>query len=231
MSSSHDDTERKQCLEFVDQILAESADSHASEILFRQEPERVQVFFLVDGKYEKHMTIPVAYWDLVKYILRNNYFEKDQYQLKHANVLCLFTWAEDQTGNWRLTIQRRDVPGIRRDHIEDVFRAFEEPVWDAVKSIFLAILNMALEQDHDEIRMELDGPVVDVGYFQNAIQRTNLTISSDSYDALARLIGENYLAFGFMIREFRAREYLIRLKELNEDDVAPRIVLEIEEFT
>jgi hypothetical protein len=33
-----------------------------------------------------------------------------------------------------------------------------------------------------------------------------------------------------MSREFREKEYLIRLTELNEDEVAPKIVLHVEEL-
>jgi len=230
MSVPLDDTERKQCLAFVDQILTEAAGSRASEILFRTEAERVQTFFMIDGKYEKNLAIPKTYWDLVLRILRNDYFDTGQYQLPYQGNLCVFEWNEDNSGIIKIPVTRKPIPGQRRDRIEDIFRSFEDPSWDAVKSIFLSILNLALEQGNDEVILELDGQVVDVGYFHRGIQRTNMTISSDSYDALTRLIGENYLAFGFMTREFREKEYLIRLKELNEDFIAPRIRLEIEQL-
>ncbi len=230
MTLPPDDTDRRQCVAFVDQIFSEAASGHATEILFRTESERIQTFFLIDGKYEKSLTIPRSYWDLFKHILLEDYFDEGFYQVAHKGVLSTFGWNERAPGMIRIPITRQDVPGRRRGRIDDIFRSFEEPSWDAVKSIFLSILNFALEQGYDQVNMELDGQVVDIGYFKHDIQRTNLTISSDSYDALARLIGENYLAFGFMTREFREKEYLVRLKELNEDVVAPRIVLEIEDL-
>ncbi len=231
MTTPSDDTDRKQCLAFVDQILVEAAESRATEILFRTEAERVQTFLLVDGKYEKGLAIPKAYWDLVRHIFLTDYFDTGQYQLRFQGTLCVFEWNQENRGIIRVPIIRKSVPAGRRDRIEDVFRAFEDPSWDSVKSIFLSILNLALEQGFDEIVMELQGQVVNIGYYKDRILRTNMTISSDSYDALARLIGENYLAFGFMTREFREKEYLVRVKELNENEVAPRIWLQIEELT
>ncbi len=230
MSYPSDDTERKQCVAFVDQILTEAADSRASEILFRPETERVQTFSLVDGKYEKGLAIPMPYWDLIRQILKTDYFGTGQHQLQYQGIQCIFEWKEDKSDVIRMPITRKPIPGQRRDRIEDIFRTFEDQSWDAVKSIFLSILNLALEQGFTEIIMELDGQVVDVRYFREKIQKTNMIISSDSYDALTRLIGENYLAFGFMTREFREKEYLIRIKELNEDIVNPKTWIEIEEL-
>jgi hypothetical protein len=92
------------------------------------------------------------------------------------------------------------------------------------------VLNLALEQKFDGIVMELDGQVVNIHYTRDCIRKTTMVISSDTYDALSRLIGENYLAFGFMTKQFREKEYLIRLTELNEDIIAPKIRLEIEEL-
>jgi len=228
MSMPPDELERKECLAFVDQIFSESAESHASEILFRTETGRVQTFFLIDGKYEKRLTIPLAFWKQMRRLLESEYFDSGQYHLTYQGVLCIYEWVESDNGLVRVRITRKAVPGRRRDRIEDIFSAFEDPSWDSVKSIFLSILNLALEQGFNEIIMDLDGQVVDVGYFKDSHPKTNMTISSDSYDALTRLIGENYLAFGFMTREFREKEFLVRLKELNEDEVAPRIRLEIE---
>ncbi|MFH1514904.1 MAG: hypothetical protein ABIG42_05530 [bacterium] len=230
MTGHSDDTDRKQCTAFVDQILNEAAGSRATAILFRMEVERVQTFFMIDGKFEKSLAIPKTYWDLVKYILRSDYFDTGQYQLPYQGALCVFLWTEDDTGAIKLPITRKAIPGRRLDRIEDIFQQFEDRTWDAVKSIFLSILNLALEQGYDGVHMELDGPVVEISYYLEEEQKTGMTISSDSYDALARLIGENYLAFGFMTRNFREKEFLVRLKELNENDVAPRIRLEIEQL-
>jgi len=227
----YDDTERKQCVAFVEQILLDAAGGRASEVLFRTESERVQTFFMVDGKYEKNLAIPKAYWDLVKHIMTGDYFETGQYQLAYQGNLIVYEWTEDQTGIIRIPIIRKVVPGRRRDRIEDIFRSFEDQSWDAVKSIFLSILNMALEQGHNDVILELDGQVVDIRYYTDQILRTSMKISSDSYDALTRLIGENYLAFGFMTREFREKEFIIRVKELNEDEIAPKIWLQIEILT
>jgi len=226
-----DDTERKQCVAFVEQILMDAAGGRASEILFRPESERVQTFFLVDGKYEKNLAIPMAYWDLARNIMSGDYFETGQYQLAFQGNLIIYEWTQDPNGIIRIPITRRVVPGRRRDRLEDIFRSFEDQSWDAVKSIFLSILNLALEQGYSDVIMELDGQIVDIRYYTDQILKTSMTISSDSYDALTRLIGENYLAFGFMTRQFREKEYLIRLKELNEDQIAPKLWLQIEELT
>jgi hypothetical protein len=230
MRSQPDDTDRKQCVAFVDQILTEAAEGHATEILFRTETDRVQTFFLIDGKYEKRLAVPSTYWSLVRHILKSDYFDTGQYQLKYQGTFFVFDWTADNRGIIRIAVKRKAIPGQRRDRIEDIFRSFEDPSWDSVKSIFLSILNLALEQGFNEIVMDLDGQIVDIGYFRDGIQRTNMTISSDSYDALTRLIGENYFAFGFMTREFREKEYLVRLKALNENEIAPRIWLEVEEL-
>ena len=231
MSQPFDDTERKQCVAFVEQILLDAAGSRASEILFRTESERVQTFFMVDGKYEKNLAIPMTYWNLARSIMTADYFETGQYQLAYQGNLIVFQWTEDPNGIIRMPITRKSVPGRRRDKIEDIFRSFEDESWDAVKSIFLSILNLALEQEYSDVILELDGQVVDIRYYTDQILKTSMTISSDSYDALTRLIGENYLAFGFMTRQFREKEYLVRLKELNDDEVAPKIWLQIEELT
>jgi hypothetical protein len=230
MTGPSDDTDRKQCIGFVNQILTDAVECRATEILFRAEPARIQSFYLVDGKYEKNLTIPKTYWDLARHILRSDYFDSGQYQIQYQGELCIFEWSEDENGVIRLKISRKPIPGQRIDRIEDIFRQFEDPSWDAVKSIFLSVLNLALEQGYDEIILELDGATVEIQYFLNGTQKTGMTISSDSYHALTRLIGENYFAFGFMTRDFREKEYLVRLKELNEEKVAPRIRLEIEEL-
>ncbi|HDS29950.1 MAG TPA: hypothetical protein ENN67_02780 [Firmicutes bacterium] len=225
-----DETERKQCIAFADQILNEAAESQAMEILFRSEKDRVQTFLLIDGNYEKSLAIPMPYWETILEILTTDYFETGQYQVHFQDTLCIYEWREDPTGLIRIKIQRKPAPGRRTDRIEDIFRAFEDRSWDAIKSIFLSILNLALEQKYTAIKLELFGQIVEIRYFRNGESGTSMTISSDSYDALTRLIGENYFAFGFMTREFREKEYLIRLTELNEDEVAPRIRLEIEEL-
>ncbi len=225
-----DDTERKQCIAFAEQILNEAAAGRATEILFRDEKERVQTFQLIDGKYERGLAIPKSYWDPIRTILQTDYFETGQYQLRYQDTLCIFIWNEDPSGIIRVPIARKPAPGRRLNRIEDIFRSFEDKSWDAVKSIFLSVLNLALEQHYDGIVMELEGPIVEISYFLKDVKKTGMTISSDSYDALARLIGDNYFAFGFMIRQFREKEYLIRLVELNEDEVAPKIRMEIEEL-
>jgi len=231
MTGASDDTEKRQCLQFVEQILVDAASSRATNVLFRMEPERVQTFFHIDGKYEKNITIPLTYWEMICRILHEDYFESGQYQLPYQGNLCIFEWSAVEDDAIRLGISRKPIPGRRLDRLEDIFRQFEDPSWDAVKSIFLSILNLALEQGYDQVLMELDGQIVDIIYWSNGERGTSMTISSDSYDALTRLIGENYFAFGFMAREFREKEYIIRLKELNEDQIAPRISLEIEELT
>lgn len=228
MSIPSDDTERRQCVQFADQIFTDAASSRATEILFRVEDNRVQSFFMVDGKFEKSLAIPITYWDLIRHILQTDYFDTGQYQLKYQGVLCVFEWTEDDTGAIRIPITRKSIPGRRYDRLEDVFRSFEDPSWDAVKLIFLSILNLALEQEYDELNMELDGQVVEITYLSLGQLMTSMTISSDSYDALTRLISENYFAFGFMTREFREKEYLIRLKEEDHDTISPKIRLEIE---
>ena len=199
-------------------------------MLFRPERERVQTFFLIDGTYERGLSVPLSSWFQVSHILKTDYFVENQYRLFHQGYILIFEWTEDNYGTVRVKIQRVPVREQGIDKIEDVFRSFEDPAWNAVKSIFISILNLALEQGYDEIVMELDGQVVNITYSKNKRPKTGMIISSDTYDALSRLIGENYLAFGFMTREFRAKEYLIRLRELNDDMVAPRIRLEIEEL-
>jgi hypothetical protein len=228
MSIPVDDTQRKQCLAIVEQIFTEAAGSRATEILFRIEGQRIQSFFLVDGQYEKRLVIPIDNWDLVRHILKSDYFDNGHYQFPYQGNMCDFDWSEQDSGTVNLPIIRTPMAGRRADRLEDVFRAFEDATWDVVKSIMLSILNLALEQGYNEITMELFGQVVEITYYLNGNRMTSMKISSDSYDALTRLIGENYFAFGFMAREFRRKEYIIRLKELNEDLVAPRIRLEIE---
>ncbi len=230
MTLPSDETERKQCAAFAEQILSEASESRASEILFRQEKERMQTFLLLDGIYEKSLAIPMSYWDTIQEILKADYFETGQYQIHHQDELCIFEWSMNLDGTVKVEISRKPDPGRRIGRIEDIFRAFEDRSWDSVKSIFLSILNLALEQKYDSVSLELDGQIVEIRYFRNGETGTSMTISSDSYDALARLIGENYFAFGFMTRDFREKEYLVRLVELNEDDVAPRIRFEIEEL-
>jgi hypothetical protein len=231
MTLPPDETERRQCAAFADQILKEATDCQAAEVLIRPEKERVQTFLLLDGNYERGLAIPMAYWETILDILTHDYFETGQYQVHHQDQLCIYEWREDPTGVIRIRIQRKPAPGRRTDRLEDIFHSFEDRSWDAVKSIFLSILNLALEQKYNAVSLELYGQVVEIRYFRNGETGTSMTISSDSYDALARLIGENYFAFGFMTREFREKEYLVRLMELNDDDVAPRIRLEIEELT
>jgi len=228
--ATSDEIERQQWLQFVEQILADAASNRASEILFRPERERVQVFMLVDGKYEKGLTIPMGCWGLVIHILKEDYLTGGQHQLYFQGSLVDFQLHEDGTDVVRLKVARKPFLTRQTDGIEDIFRSFEDKSWDAIKSICLSILNLALEQKFDGITMELSGQVVNIEYRRKGEKMTSMMISSDTYDALSRLIGENYLAFGFMTREFREKEYLIRLKELNEDIVAPRIRLEIEEF-
>ncbi|MCX6645567.1 MAG: hypothetical protein NTY09_04305 [bacterium] len=228
MNLPYDDTERKQCVAFVDQIFTDAAGTRATEILFRVEDNRVQSFFMIDGKFDRSLTIPIAYWDLIKHILQKDYFSTGQHQLPYQGNICVFDWTEDDAGTIRLPITWKAIPGRRTDRLEDIFRSFEDPSWDAVKSIFLSILNLALAQDFDELRMALDGQIVEITYLRGGKLMTSMTISSDSYDALTRLIGENYFAFGFMTREFRSKEYLIRLKEQDKETVTPRIQLEIE---
>ena len=211
-------------------MLSDAAANRASEILLRVERERVQTFLLIDGKYEKSLTIPMSCWSLVHHILQVEYFRMGQYQLFYQGAVVVFEWNEDSHGVVRIKLARKPVPTRGRHGIEDIFRSFEDPSWDAIKSILLSILNLALEQRFNSLAMELNGVVVNINYFRDGELKTSMTISSDTYDALSRLIGENYLAFGFMTREFREKEYLIRLRELNEDVVAPRIRLEIEEL-
>lgn len=228
MNLPHDDTERKQCVAFVDQIFTDAADRRASEILFRVEDNKVQSFFMIDGKFERNLAIPFAYWDLIKHILLEDYFSTGQHQLPYQGNICVFDWSEDDGGTIRLPMTWKAIPGRRTDRLEDIFRSFEDPSWDAVKSIFLSILNLALAQDFDELRMELNGQIVEISYHRDGRMMTGMPISSDSYDALTRLITENYFAFGFMTREFKGREYLIRMKEQDKETVTPKIQLEIE---
>ena len=75
MTAPLDETDRKQCVAFVDQLLTEAAGGRATEVLFRSEDERVQTFLLVDGKYEKGLAIPASYWELILHIMRSDYFE------------------------------------------------------------------------------------------------------------------------------------------------------------
>jgi hypothetical protein len=228
--STSDEIERQQWLEFVERMLADAASSRAVEVLFRQERERVQTFFLIDGTYERGLSIPLSTWFEVSHVLKTDYFIGNQYRIFHRGNILIFEWTEDNYGSVRVKVQRVPVKDQGADQIEDVFRSFEDSDWNAIKSIFISILNLALEQRYDSIVMELDGQVVNIAYMKEGRPKTGMIISSDTYDALSRLIGENYLAFGFMTREFREKEYLIRLRELNEDMVAPRIRLEIEEL-
>ena len=230
MNKPPEDTDRDQSLSFVRQILIEAADGRATEIFFRPEKHRVQTFLLVDGRYQKGVAVPTSHWQLITSILRSDLFAHGQYELDRHETICVFDWHEDRTGVIRLRITRKPAPGRRQDRLDDVFTAFEERSWDAIKSLLLSILNLALEQGFDRIVLQLDGPIVEISYFSDGVKGTSMTISSDSYDSLVRLIGENYFAFGFMSREFREKEYLIRLTELNEDEVAPKIVLHVEEL-
>lgn len=228
MNLPYDDTERNHCAAFVDQIFTDAAGTRATEILFRVEENRVQSFFLIEGKFEKSLTIPIAYWDLIKHILQTDYFSTGQHQLPYQGNICVFEWSEDDAGAIRLPMTWKPVPGRRADRLDDIFRSFEDPTWDSVKSIFLSILNLALAQECNELRMKLDGQIVEISYLRDGKLITSMPISSDSYDALTRLIDENYFAFGFMTREFKGKEYLIRLKEEDSDTVSPKIRFEIE---
>lgn len=230
MNLPPEDTDRAQNLSFVRQILLEAADGRATEVFFRPEKHRVQTFLLIDGKYQKGVAVPISHWAQIISILRSDLFPHGCYEIDRDDTICVFDWHEDRTGVVRLRLTRKPAPDRGEEGLEDVFTSFEDRSWDAVKSILLSILNLALEQGFDTIVMELSGPTVEVSYLRDGEKGTSLTISSDSYDSLARLIGENYFAFGFMSREFREKEYLIRLTELNEDEVAPRICLEIEEL-
>lgn len=229
--TTSDEIERRQWTAFIEQTFTDAVMSRASEILFRVEKERVKLFFLIDGKYEKSIAVPLSCWETVHHILTTEYFKNGIYEGYHQGMVVTYEWMEDSFGTIRINISKRTIKFQSEDFIGDVFRSFEDRSWDSIKSIFFSILNFALEQQYNGIVMELDGSVVDIGYYKDGIQRTILTISSDVYDALSRLIGENYFAFGFMTREFRDKEYLLRLVELNEDVIAPRIKLEIEELS
>jgi len=231
MGLPSDDIERKQCREFIDRILKDAVVSRASEILFRSEKDRVQVFYLIDGKYEKNLAVPQTLWEQILSIFDTDYFENGSYEFTEQDIAHTFNPIEDAGGVVRFRLSRKPAGNRSVGELEDIFRVFEDEAWDGIKSIFLSVLNLALEQGYDEIHMELSGSVVQITYFLSGEKKTSMIISSDSYDALARLIGENYLAFGFMTREFRDKEYLVRLRELNEDLVAPRIRLEIEQLS
>jgi len=225
-----DEIEVKRSREYIEEILLEAAESSAGELLVRYEQPRVQTYSLIDGKYVKGKDLPIKDWNSFFYLLRYSYFDKDKYQIRGKEALYTFGWKDGMENVIRITISRSPLPQPKFDKIEDIFSEFEDQRWGAVKSIFLSILNLALEQNFNEIVMELHGETVEINYTRKNGQRTPMVISSDTYDALSRLIGEKYLAFGFMTTKFRDKEYLIRLAELNEDIVAPRIRLEIEEL-
>lgn len=228
MGIHSDDILRKECQAYVEQFLVDAASGQASEIIFRPQSDHVQAYVLIDGKYQKGPVIHVNYFPLFRQILHHQIFATGSYRVSLHEFLCIFEIEENNTGDLKLKIVRRPIPNGRRDTLEDIFRAFEHPSWDAIKSIFLSILNLALAKHYDSVHMELKGPIVEVRYIKGGTIGTQMSISSDSYDSLVRLIGDNYLAFGFMTRKFRDSEYLIRLTELNDDEVAPRIKLEIE---
>ncbi|HEX9743973.1 MAG TPA: hypothetical protein VGB30_00965 [bacterium] len=230
MGIPSDDIARSEYRLYVEQFLADTARGAASEVQFRPEGKEYRTWELIDGNFRKGPMIKSEDFALFREILKKEIFAGTSFRFTAKKHLCLIEMSEENDGTVCLTIVRRPVANGRTDALEDVFRAFEHPSWEAVKSIFISILNLALAQGYDKIIMELNGHTVDVKY-RNGIQRgTILTISSDSYDALVRLINDNYFAFGFMMKKFRDTEYLIRLNEIDEENVSPKITLEIEKL-
>ena len=107
------------------------------------------------------MTIPMSRWSLVTHILKEDYFRSGQYRCFIGTILT-FDWDDDKTAIMPSELAREPFSTGQYGGIEDIFRSFEDRSWDSIKSIFLSILNLALEQKFDGIVMELDGQVVNV---------------------------------------------------------------------
>ncbi len=223
---------RNQLMRYVEAILHGATEEGAHEIHFVPEKDDIAVYFVQPNLDNRRvMSIPIAsFAELWKVALAPG-FTTGQHVMNVEDTQYLFRIKEG-----RMALGEKVVIEIRRLLPEDINpltdkgrEIFQEGPWLEVKTILESLITLGLERQADRIEMNPNEYEASIIYFARGRERMRFPISKQTYRQMVHYMQEYYFYFGFIGKELRGIEYVIKPIMLHEGHDT-RVILDIDKF-
>ena len=225
-----DSTKLSQLKRYVETILAGAAEEGVCTIRFAPEENDIVVYFSKKGVPERRvLSIPIpSFAELWRHALAPA-FETGQHVMTVSNISYLFRLKEG-----RLVLGEEvsiEVSALKPQDgypfSEESRAMFTDEPWEKVGTILDSIITLGLDRDSERIEMLPGDPEVEIIYYIRGQGRWRFTIPKQTFSQMVHYMREYFFSFGFSVKRFGERDYIIRPKLIGPGD-DPRVYLEIE---
>ena len=222
-------TKLSQLKRYVETILAGAAEEGVRSIRFVPEQNDIVVYFSKKGEAERRvLSIPIpSFAELWRLALAPG-FETGQHVMSVGNISFLFRLKEGRLAlGEEVTIEVRELkPQDGYPFSEESRARFMDEPWEKVRAILDSIITLALERDSDRIEMRPGGPEAEIAYYIRGKDARRFHISRQTFRQIVHYMREYYFSFGFAVKRFGDRDYIIKPKLIGPGD-DPLVFLEI----